>query len=363
MKKSFFIILGIIIFFVIGLLMIQRSMSKDDVIEPDKKIALLMNGSREDHSYCQAQYEGMRAYEEKSGAIVAYYDNVQPDDRFSDLVKVLIDAGYGIIVCDSYVYEERILELAQAYPDIYFLNATGTQTAGNYCSYLGRVYQVRYLTGIVAGKKTETGKIGYVIASPTPETIRQANAFTSGVRKVNPGATVYVRFTNHWNNDKIAETVTKKLLKEQDIDVLTLQTNTIMPLKVADAQGIYTIGNNRDNHELFPDTYLTACVFDWEPFFEDRIGECNRNRLVGKHYWDGMDSGLVTLAPLTGLVDDGTRRLVESETQKIISGKYDVFFGPIRDRMGRERVRKGENLPDTELLNHMDWYVEGVDVE
>lgn len=363
MKKAFFIILGILVCFVIGFLLISQSMKDEEAENVNRKIALLMNGSREDHSYCQAQYEGMRAYQEKSGDFVTYYDNVQPDERYTNLVESLIATGYGIIVCDSYVYEPMITELAHEHPDVYFLNASGTDIAGNYSSYLGRVYQVRYLTGIVAGMQTETNKIGYIIASPTPETIRQANAFTIGVRKVNQNATVYIRYTNHWNNDKIAETVTEKLLKEQDIDVLTLHTNTIMPLRIADERGIYTIGNNRDNRDLFPNTYLTACVFDWEPFFEERIGECNRNKFVGKHYWEGMRTGLVVLSPLTDLVNPDVGKIVENEKKRIVTGKYDVFFGPVTDTKGYVRVRKGENLPDTELLQNMNWYVDGVNAE
>ena len=211
--------------------------------------------------------------------------------------------------------------------------------------------------------QTKTDRIGYIVATPTPETIRQVNAFTIGVRKVNPDATVYVRHTNHWNNDKIAETVTEKLLKEQDIDVLTLHTNTIMPLKIANERGIYTIGNNRDNRDLFPNTYLIACVFDWAPFFTERIGECNRNKFVGQHYWEGMRTGIVAISEPTALVSPETKRIVEAEQNRIMTGRYDVFFGPVTDTDGFVRVRKGENLPDTELLEHMDWYVEGVDVE
>lgn len=363
MKKAFFIILGILVCFVIGFVVISHSMNTKDTESVNRRIALLMNGSREDHSYCQAQFEGMLAYAEKSGDEVVYYDNVAPDERYTDLVEQLIASGYGIIVSDSYIYEPAVTELAHAHPDVYFLNASGTQSAGNYSSYLGRLYQVRYLTGIVAGMQTKTNKIGYIIAMPTPETIRQANAFTIGVRKVNADAEVYVRYTNHWNNDKIAETVTKKLIKEQDIDVLTLHTNTIMPLRVADENGIYTIGNNRDNRDLFPNTYLTACVFDWEPFFEERIGECNRNKFAGKHYWEGMRTGLVQLAPLTDLVSPSVRPILNAEKHKIINGEYDVFFGPLSDRSGYIRVRKGENLPDTQLLQHMDWYVKGVSLE
>ena len=46
-----------------------------------------------------------------------------------------------------------------------FYNATGCLSNGkNFTNYFGRIYQARYLSGIVAGLKTETNKIGYVSA-------------------------------------------------------------------------------------------------------------------------------------------------------------------------------------------------------
>ena len=78
----------------------------------------------------------------------------------------------------------------------------------NMSSFFGRMYQVRYLSGIIAGMKTQTGEIGYVAAFPIPEVIRGINAFTLGVRSVRPDATVYVRYCNSWTEDTPAGTRT-----------------------------------------------------------------------------------------------------------------------------------------------------------
>lgn len=330
---------------------------------PVTKVGALLGGSAQDRSYTQSQYEAIAAACEQLGLGLAYHERVPADDGFSELAERLISEGCGVIISDNLAYEPYVLELAAAHPDIYFLNASGRESAENYSSYSGRVYQTRYISGIIAGLKTKTNQIGYVLAYLTPETIRQLNAFTIGVRKANPDASVYMRHTDDWNDGEKAASVTAMLLDAHDIDVLTLHTNPISPLRVADERGVYTIGNNYDNRELFPDTYLTACVFNWEPFFEARLRECMEGRFVGRHYWQGVRSGLVSLATPTELTGSAARDIAGAELRRMLSGKYDVFFGPVRDIYGTVQVRENENLSDRELLYGMYWFVDGVILE
>ena len=362
MRKTYLIIAAVLLAILGGILFIRYRLYTSGEQARQTRIAVVMNGSREDRSYSQSYYRAMVSYQEKYGTDVVFHDNISAD-MFEPLVEELIAKGYWIIIGDTYEYEPACQKLSPEYPDVYFLNATGTLYSYNYTSFLGRVYQARYLSGIVAGKRTATNEIGYVIAMPTPETIRQVNAFTLGVRKANPAATVYVRFTNDWNDDATATAVTEALLDDHNIDVLSLQTNTIAPLRVADARGVYTIGNNFDNRELFPETYLTATVFQWEDFLTARISECERGKFIGRHYWESIRTGMVTLAPLTENVYFMTGDAVEQEKQKILAGTYDVFYGPVYDNSGVLRVREGENLPDDELLYRMFWYVDGVVTE
>ena len=178
-----------------------------------------------------------------------------------------------------------------------------------------------------------------------------------------PNAVVYMRHTDDWNDADKAAAVTAALLDAHDIDVLTQHVNPVTPLQVAQERGVWTIGNNFDNRELFADSYLTACVFDWEPFFRARLNDCERNRFIGKNYWGSLRTGMVALSPLTAHCDERAQQAVDEELSRLLDGSFDVFYGPIVDSHGTERVRAGENLSDEQLLYHMDWFVDGVVAE
>ena len=219
---------------------------------------------------------------------------------------------------------------------------------------------MRYLSGIVAGLQTETNEIGYVAAYPIPEVNRGINAFTLGVRQVNPDAHVYVEWTQSWTGDAEAEEATEKLLDEHSIDVITIHTDTNRTLEIAEEQGIWCIGYNMDNIETYPDTFLTAPVFEWENFYELHILECLQGKFIGKHYWDGAETNIVSLAPLSRNVKPGIQKEVEAASRKFLSGTFDVFYGPIADTEGNIRICEMESMTDAEMLNAFDWYVEGV---
>ena len=133
-----------------------------------------------------------------------------------------------------------------------------------------------------------------------------------------------------------------------------------MALEIAQQEGIMSIGYNLDNSQDYPDTYLTAAVWDWEEFYTPVILKCLQGKFVGKHYWEGIETGMVSLAPLTNLVDKETEAIVNREMEKLNSGTYDVFYGPIYDNEGNLRVEEGECMTDNAMLNEFDWYVEGV---
>lgn len=360
MKKIIAIAAGIIAVIMIGIVLISVRETDTEVTREQTGVGFILNGSIDDHSWGQSHYEGMEQCAEGLNLKVFYRENVPADEQCKTEMKDLIDQGCKIIICNSFGYAEYVQEMAQEYRSIYFFHATGVAEAGNLATYFGRIYQMRYLSGIVAGLQTETNEIGYVAAYPISEVNRGINAFTLGVRAVNPDATVYVEWTQSWTGDKEAEDATNRLLREHDIDVLTIHTDTNRALEIAEEKGIWSIGYNMDNIDLYPNTFLTAPVFEWENFYEPHILECLQGKFVGKHYWEGAETGIVTLAPLSGNVKKGIAQEVERERQKFLSGTFDVFYGPITDTEGNVRVREMECMTDQEMLNAFDWYVEGV---
>lgn len=360
MKRFVTIISVILLVIIVGIFFITAKEQTAEITDKRTKVGLILNGNSDDNNWGQSHVEGLEKCKEKLNLEILYKENVPADDRCKDSIEELIDAGCEMIICNSFSFGEWVVQMAEKYPDIYFLHATGVAEGDNLASYFGRMYQMRYLSGIVAGLQTDSNEIGYVAAMPIDEVNRGINAFTLGVRKVNPDAKVYVEWTNSWTDDDACRQAVDRMLAEHDIDVLTMHTDSNMPLELAEEKGIWSIGYNVDCSSLYPDTYLTAPVWEWQNFYEPQILACLQEKFHGKHYWEGVETGLVSLAPFTKNVKPGIEEAVKAEKEKLESGLFDVFYGPITDNRGKLRIAEGESMSDASMLNEFDWYVEGV---
>ena len=360
MKKVASVIVIILVVVVAGIFLINGKIENTDVTSKQTKVGCLFIGRCDDRSYNQTHYEAMEKTAKELNLDVTYKENTPTSANSKRVMIELIQEGCEIIICNSYDYGPWIQEVAQEYPDIYFFHATGVDSSKNLATYFGRIYQMRYLSGIVAGLQTESNKIGYVAAFPISEVNRGINAFTLGVKAVNPDAEVHVMWCNSWTDDKAVESVTKTLITTYDVDIVAMHTDSTSALEVAEEAGVWSIGYNIDNNEHYPNTFLTAPVWQWENYYEPYILKCLQGKFRGEHYWEGTSTGVVGLAPLTKNVKDGIAEQVAEAQEKLASGTFDVFYGPIVDTDGVERIAEGENMSDEAMLKEMDWYVEGV---
>ena len=362
MKKIIIIMSIIILALVSGIYFITYHKAAPDVTENATKVGVIMNGSKTDRSWNQAHYEGLEKTAAELNLNITYEECVIADD-VADIIKDFVNDGCEIIIACSFEYGEHIVKAAEQYPEIFFFHATGTESRKNMSSYFGRMYQMRYLTGIAAGLQTETNEIGYVAAFPISEVNRGINAFTLGVRSVNPEATVYVEWTNSWGSDSLTAEATENLISRHNIDVLTMHSDSLEAVRIADGHGITSIGYNIDNSEFYPETFLTAAVWDWEKFYTPNILKCLQGKFEGRNYWKGLDTGIIDTAPLSEKAKTGIAEAMEAERKHLNSGTYDVFYGPIYDNNGKLRVEERESLSDNAMLNEFDWYVEGVVID
>ena len=130
-------------------------------------------------------------------------NNVDDSDAtaIESRILELIEEGCQIIFATSWGYMDTCEAIAAEYPNVIISHGTGYKSNGsNFNNYFGRIYQARYLSGIAAGLKTKTNKVGYVAAWGTEnsEVTGGLNAFAMGVYSVNPDAEVYVKTTNNW---------------------------------------------------------------------------------------------------------------------------------------------------------------------
>ena len=348
------------IFFIVFIIIAGLSATQRTMEPPHTyRVGVLMIGDARESSWNAAHMQGLAKAADTLGLMLQYKENVTPE-TCRKAADMLIADGCSIIVSTSIAFEPDMVQAAEAHHDVMFLQATGTQVRPNLVPYMGRMYQARYLAGLVAGRTTRTGAIGYVAATEIPEVVRGIDAFTLGVRRAAPGARVYVRYIGSWSEDGEAQQATEALLAaEPAIDILAMHADTYSPLAVARAHGIRAIGCNAVD-PAYQDILLTAPVWHWDALYETYLQAAMKGRRVAQNGFSGIETGIVGLAPLAKDVTPETAR-AERQMEKLLEdGETDVFYGPIYDRDGRLRVPEGENLPDTELFDRLDWYVEGV---
>lgn len=239
-----------------------------------------------------------------------------------------------------------------------FENSSGTRLGDNLAAFSTRMYQPRYLSGLIAGKMTQSGKIGYIASHRIPEVIRSINAFTMGVRQVNPTAVVEVQWTGSRHKPEKEKRVAAKLIAN-GADVLTNHTDSPTIAEFAEANNVKIVGFHSDMSSFAPTQHLVSVIHNWGPYYVKRIQALIDNKWQGQSQWMGMEDNISQLSALSESIPKDVRDLVAQQQAAIISGEFKIFSGPMKNTRGRVRVKSGEILSDEKLL-HLNWYVEGV---
>lgn len=362
MKKIIGLVVLVFVFISILILAFASAVSSDRDYVITGKIGLILNNSSSDLSWNQTHYEGVLSASKKLNCEMMLEENVIEKDCEA-VVERFINSGCKIIVANSFEFGPVLSKMADKYPNVCFFHATGLETKRNLTSYFGRIYQMRFLSGIVAGLQTKSDRIGYVAAYPISEVNRGINAFTLGVLAVNPKAKVCVIFSNSWYDDISTENATHKLLSQvPEIDVLAMHTDSQRVLQIAEQKKIWSIGYNRDNSNLYPETFLTAPVWNWEAFYYPQFESVYMGKFKGAHYWCDEETGIIGLGKMSEKIPLKNKVCMLDYWQRFQNGLFDVFYGEIYDNKGVLRVSKGESMPDEVLLNNFDWYVMGVEL-
>ena len=281
-------------------------------------------------------------------------------DAVSSAVRELVNDGANVIFLTSFGYGEYMDEIAREYPRVAFFGISGEGAARNSTTYFARLYQVRYIAGIIAGSESKTGVLGYVTAAPNPQTNRSINAYAMGMRVANPKARLIVRFTGSWE-DKAAERESVVLLAEKGADVITYHEDRPYAVQEAEKMGLMSIGYDAV-YEEYSDRFLTAALYNWKVLYEKVLGDYMSGRSnFSQSYWLGFDEGAVDLYPLSPRVSEKTAYLASVEKRRILNNR-SVFSGVIYDNKGKLRCDEDERISDHELFTGMDWFIEGVEI-
>ena len=329
----------------------------------DIKIGVLYIGSASETSgYTYTHELGIQGMVNNLGldsSQVIRKENVDDGDEkaIDQALQECVDEGCNIIFATSWGYMELTNEYAEKYPDIYFAHGTGYMSNGkNFTNYFGRIYQARYLSGIVAGLKTSSNKIGYVAAqgSGNSEVTGGIDAFAIGVESVNPDAEIYVKVTNSWFDPEGERAAADALLAE-GCDVLAQHCDTTAPQEAAQEKGVYSIGYNSDMSKETPKATLTSVIWTWSAYYTSYVQSIIDGSYDGSNYYEGMSVGLVGLSELADFNDGQAAEKVSEAKKQIESGAFNVFDGELKTNDGKTIGESGKTLDDATITGGIDW--------
>ncbi len=357
MKKLLLVLLSLIL--ILSLAACGNDQGEEPSAEEELTVGFIYVGPIGDGGWTYAHNEGRLYLEENMNVKTIYKESVPETQEVEQEIRNMIDQGAEAIFATSFGYMDYIEKVSKDYPEVAFFHCSGYKTTENLATYFGRIYEPRYLSGIVAGLKTETNQIGYVAAYPIPEVIRGINAFTLGAQSVNPDVTVSVKWTSTWYDPAIEKEAAVALIDE-GADVIAQHQDTTGPQQAAEERGVYSIGYNTDMAEMAPEAYMTAPIWNWGPYYVEQVQNVIDGSFESHQYWGGIEDNIVELAPLTDLAPDEAQEKIDESKTEILNDELLVFEGPIYDQEGNLKVEEGQNLSVEEMLNMM-WFVEGVE--
>ena len=304
--------------------------------------------------------------------VTTYVPSVAPADAPAR-IQEMIDDGYNVIVGTSFDFLSAMQNMAANNTDVNFLTCSGFMSSPNLGSYFGRMYQVKWLAGMLAGRMTTSDRIGILGPVVIPETVRHVNAFTLGAQSVNPDVVVHVEWLGAWF-DPVNEPILTQALIDGGADVIMTATDTAIPIETIEAgwdagNPVYSIGyDNEDSCDFGPQSCLTSAYWNWGPTMVEII-EAMRDGTWDPHAkpWDQIksdaDESIAYLAPMESTVPTAVGVEVMSHISDLAApgteGQQLPFEGPIYDTTGTLRLAAGDQFTDGDLLG-MCWLVEGV---
>src|SRR5262249_41880248 len=160
--------------------------------------------------------------------------------------------------------------------------------------------------------------------------IRGINAFTLGVRAVNPAATVKVAWTGTWFDPRVERQAAEELL-DGGVDVTAQHQDSPATLEAAAARGAYGVGYGSDLGRRVPAAAVTSPVFVWAPYFIRTVKEVLAGTWRTNRFWGGWVDGVVDLAPIGGMVPAEVKANALAEAALFKRGEktiFRIFTGP-----------------------------------
>ncbi len=284
---------------------------------------------------------------------IRVYDKITTDEESLEKMEEAVKDGCSVIFTTSPRFLGASVKAGLKYPHIKILNCSLNSYSGHLRTYYGRLYEAKFLVGMMAGILTRTDRIGYIADFPIFGATASINAFSLGVKMVNPSACVHLVWSTEKNCD------INKILTDSHVSHISGR-DMIAPLHSPRKYGLYDLNSEKGKS-------LATAIWHWGKFYQRILqsilnGNWSRtspSAAAGSiNYWWGISSGMIDMI-CSNDIPSRTRELVDLVKKQIVNGEFQIFSGEILDQNGTLRTDGNEPLTPEQIVK-MDWLCDNI---
>ena len=277
------------------------------------------------------------------------------EENIEEVLTESIGRGANIIFEVSPEMMPNSMKVAVDHPEVMILNCSLNTPHRYIRTYYARIYEAKFISGMIAGAMTENDRIGYIADYPIYGMIANINAFALGAACVNPRAKIYLEWSTkkEFNRDDFLWNNQLSFVSDQDM---------ITPQDASRKFGVYRYTEGKLENLAMP-------LWNWGIFYEkliqsilagsyqsERQGSGKKGKAL--NYWWGMSAGVVDVI-CSKLVPDGINRLTKHVRADLCTGDMVPFYGKIYSQDGLLRNKESEEMLPEDIMR-MDYLVENV---
>lgn len=276
------------------------------------------------------------------------FANITDNVKLAECLEKIAQDKFDVIFTTGPDMLSESLKAAIKYPELKILNCSLNVSTSHVRTYYARMYEAKFITGIIAGSLCADGKIGYVADYPIYGTTANINAFAMGAKLVNPRAKIYLEWS------KVKNANPKQKFQELGISYVS-DKDMITPLTASREFGLYSCNGEEIANLAMP-------FYNWKVFYEKMIQlildgnwklEEKNEKVKGLNYWWGMSAGVVDVI-CSNHLPVGTTRLVNLMKRLIKNGTVAPFYGKLYSQDGVVREDEDGEMSPEEIMK-MNW--------
>ena len=311
--------------------------TRADDVPPAKKfhpaVIYLYSGDTGDSAFINSARSGIGQAENEFRTPVTL-TRLKTTDDLTATIKKVADSGANPIILLGNQNVTPVMNLAERYPTTNFtiIDGLAPPLYPNVQSILFKDHEGAFLVGMIAGRITHTGFVGFVGGMDSPLIRNFALGFQQGVKYAAPDVKVNVQMVgtsaDAWSNPEKAKSIAQNQYREgADIIFAAAGGSSVGVLKAADEMGKLAIGVDSNQNGLYPGRVLTSLVKRVDVAVYDTLKNTYDGTWSPGIKYLGIKEGALDYA-----VDQNNRNLVSEHLieevatakDKIISGKIVV---------------------------------------